>query len=628
MRIVQSLFMFFVISCSLVSGLFLSLSHNRCIDFSPLEQYNPGKPTILLDDAGNEWARFQLDRRKPIAYHDMPKHLIHAFLAIEDRSFFEHHGISYKGVLRSLWVNIYYGRIVQGASTITQQLVKLLFTDSSRTFSRKIKDQIYALLVEQQFTKEQILETYLNHVFFGCGIYGVEAAAQRFWGVTASALSLDQAATLAGIVKNPGRYCPLLFPLSSKNRRDVVLAKMSEVGFISMQQKEDAQSQEMTLYTLEDHTIAPHAKEYIRQCLEATVGKKRVYTGGLTVQTTINRAIQKQAEKEFVKKVSQLKKKIDPDVDGALITLHVRTGEVKALVGGYDFKTSKFNRALQAKRQLGSVFKSIVFAAAVEKGIRFNEVEVDEPIEVPMSKNNIWRPRNYDQKFHGEMTLAYALSRSNNIVPIKICMRIGIQTVIDCAQRCQLEGPFYPFPSLALGCVDTTVQEAAAMFNLFANNGTWVQPYCIRWIKDEWGNKLYKQRPKSVRSISSQVSGQVVKVLGIGLDRVRKLFPQQWPDTQAISKTGTTNDSRTCWFVGSTPEYTTAVYIGCDDNRSMGQNTYPLHTAFPIWIGLHRSIVYKQKHFIVDPLLKELTIDEKTGALKDAKQSGAITIYV
>ena len=615
---------------SFFTGAFLFVVHNRCIDFSALEQYDPGKPSILLDDQGHEWARFQLDRRKPIAYNNIPPHLIHAFLAIEDRAFFEHIGISYKGIIRSIIVNIYNGRVVQGASTITQQLVKLLFTDAQRTMARKLKDQIYALLVERQFTKEQILETYLNHVCFGCGIYGVEAAAQRFWGKSACDLTLEEAAALAGIVKNPGRYCPILFPLSCQSRRNLVLAKMKEARFITPEQMRSAQEQEIVLQEYEPCIVAPHLKETIRQFLEVRVGKKALYSGGLIIQTTLNREMQTIAEEQFEKQLKRLKKSIAPEVDGALISLGVRTGEIKALVGGYDFKTSKFNRAMQARRQLGSVFKAFVYAAAIEQGVRFNETEVDEFTEFVVGKN-LWRPRNHDRRFeNGEITLAYALSRSNNIVPIKLFLRIGASTVIECAQRCKLSGPFYPYPSLALGCVDTTLQEAAAAFNVFANNGTWVQPHCIRWVKDSWGNKLYKHEERAQRALSSYVTGQVTKVLGIGLERVRRLFPQKWLDTQGISKTGTTNDSRTCWFAGSTPDYTTLVYIGCDDNRSMGDGgVYPLRTAFPIWIGLHRNISYKSKQFAYDPALKELIIHEKTGELLSSlKQPGAIAIYV
>lgn len=634
MRIVQIFFMLFVTGCSFLVGAFLFVIHNRCIDFSALEQYDPGKPTILLDDAGNEWARFQLDRRKPIIYNDIPPHLIHAFLAIEDRAFFDHIGISCKGIVRSILVNMYHGRVVQGASTITQQLVKLLFTDARRTFSRKLKDQVYALLVERQFTKEQILETYLNHVCFGCGIYGVEAAAQRFWGVAARDLTIDQAATLAGVVKNPGRYCPILFPLSSQNRRDVVLTKMYEAGFITRDEMIEAQQQEMTLHQYDPCIIAPYAKEAIRQFLEVHVGKKALYSGGLIVQTTINRAIQEEAEAQFIKKVTQLKTTISPEVDGALITLHTRSGEIKAMIGGYDFRTSKFNRAVQARRQIGSVFKTVVFAAALEKGIGFHETEVDEPIALPTGKDKegnelFWKPNNYNLKFDGQMTLAYALSRSNNIVPIKVLLRIGAQSVVDCAKRCGISGPFYPTPSLALGCVDTTLQEAAAMFNVFPNNGTWVQPHIIRWVKDPWGNRLYKHEHQSKQAMSPYIAGQVARVLSIGLDRLKKIMPQKWPEAQAMSKTGTTNDSRTCWFVGATPEYTTAVYIGCDDNRPMGKNVYPLRTAFPIWVGLHRAIPYQQKQFTFDPSLTEIIIHGKTGErLVDPQQADALTIFV
>jgi len=634
MRIVQFIFVSVILCGSFLIGAFLCISHNKCIDFSAFEQYDPGKPSILLDDMGNEWARFQLDRRKPIDYDDIPPHLIQAFLAIEDRAFFEHIGISYKGIIRSLLVNAYSGRIVQGASTITQQLVKLLFTDARRTLSRKLKDQLYALLVERQFTKEQILQTYLNHVCFGCGIYGVEAAARRFWGISAKEVTLAQSAVLAGVVKNPGRYCPILFPLSSQERRDLVLTKMEQAGFITSEQRATSQQEDMGLHAYDPCVIAPHAKESIRQFLEAHVGKKALYTGGLIIQTTINRHMQEQAEQQFIKKITQLKESIAPEVDGALIALHVRTGEIKALVGGYDFRVSKFNRAVQARRQLGSVFKAIVYAAAIERGIQFNETEIDEPIELPMGKNKdgiekIWRPRNYNRTFAGQMTLAYALSRSNNIVPVKTFMRIGAQSVIDCAQRCQIAGPFFPFPSLALGCVDTTLQEAAAMFNVFANNGRWVQPYSIRWVKDVWGNKLYRHEPHSVQALSTHVVGQVTRVLSIGFERVKKMFPQKWPDTQAISKTGTTNDCRTCWFAGATPEYTTVVYIGCDDNRSMGKNVYPLRTAFPIWMGLHRTMEYTQKQFTFDPLLQELVIHEKTGQpMASSKEPEAISIYI
>ncbi len=205
--LLRIIFFLLVSLCAAVAGIGVFFAHNKCIDFSALAHYDPGTPSVLLDDEGIEWARFQLDRREPIAYAAMPNHLINAFIAAEDWSFFTHSGISWRGIFRSTLVNLYHGRIVQGASTITQQLVKLLFLDSKKTFTRKIKEQCSAFLVEQQFSKQQILETYLNHVYFGHGIYGVEAAAQRFWGIHAADVSLDQAAILAAIVRSPRTYC-------------------------------------------------------------------------------------------------------------------------------------------------------------------------------------------------------------------------------------------------------------------------------------------------------------------------------------------------------------------------------------------------------------------------------------
>ncbi len=226
MKILRILIFVFISMVCLIGGAAYYVLSNYTVDFSPLAHYNPGHPSILLDDQGNEWGRFQLDRREPIPLDAMPLHVRNAFIAAEDWDFFKHGGISYKGIIRSLLVNLRCGRKKQGASTITQQLVKLLFFDSAKTYKRKIKEQIYAVLVEKQFTKEQILETYLNHVYFGFGIYGVEAASQRFWGKHAAQLSIDESATLAAIIRSPGHYCPITLPDAAKKRRNIILQSM------------------------------------------------------------------------------------------------------------------------------------------------------------------------------------------------------------------------------------------------------------------------------------------------------------------------------------------------------------------------------------------------------------------
>jgi len=602
--------------------------HNRCINFSALEQYNPGRPSIVLDIHGKEWTRFQLDRREPIKISQMPVYLIQAFVTAEDRDFFSHNGLSFKGILRSTIVNLYHLRKVQGASTITQQLVRLLFFDAQKTWKRKIKEQIVALLVEQQFSKEQILETYLNHVYLGCGIYGVEAASQRFWAKHASEVTLDEAALLACLVRSPENYCPIYYPLTAEKRRNIVLNSMCACGFISQDECTSALEKPVSVRELEKIRWAPHLKESLRLFLEDLYGKESLYTGGFVIQTTLDSDIQREAEKQFRFYLNKMHKEIMPMIDGALLSIDVKTGEIRALIGGYDFKESKFNRAFQAKRQLGSTFKPIVYTAAVQKGIAFNDTEIDEPLEF-MQHNDLWKPRNVNRRFEGKMTLAYALSRSNNIVAIKTFLRVGADNVIELAKKFNIPGPFHSYPSLALGTVEATVNDAVGMYNVFANNGVYVEPHYVRWIKDRWGKKIWKAKPMRSIVLDPAINDKVAKVMRIGIERVHKiLYPKLWIDCEAISKTGTTNDGRTCWFIGSTPTLTTAIYIGCDDNRPMGDNVYPVGTALPIWKDLNRAFNFEPKAFSFDSSLKEIFIHEKTGQLIPKGRPGAVPIFV
>lgn len=616
-------------SGSFLLGAVFFIGQYKVIDFAALEHYNPGTPSIVLDDHGNEWARFALDRRDPVQLEQMPDHVIKAFLAAEDWKFFQHRGISFKGIARSLLVNLYHGRRVQGASTITQQLVRLLFFDAAKTIKRKIKEQIFAVLVERQFTKEQILQTYLNHVYFGCGIYGVQAACQRFWGKDVSQITIDEAAVLASIMRSPKHYCPLVYPLSCQKRRNVILNSMRKLNFITAEQCATAQAVEVTTQNAKKYDgCAPHLKETLRMFLEQQVGKQQLYNGGLVIQTTLNKKTQQAAEKSFTRTIGALKKSIMPQVDGALISIDPKTGGIKALVGGADFSVSKFNRALQARRQMGSIFKPLVYATALQQGATFADIDVDEPFELEQH-GSMWKPNNYTMTFDGPITLARALSRSNNIVTIKTLLNVGAKNVCRLAKKCHIQGPLYPYPALALGCVDATLQEAVGMFNVFANNGVYVEPHYITWIKDKWGTKIYKIEIASEKVLEPRISGQVAKVLTLGLQRVRKHYPPPWLRSEAISKTGTTNDSRTCWFVGSTPRLTTAVYVGPDDNRPMGKNIFPLRTAFPIWLDVYRATDKKRDTFSYDSSLQEIIVHEKTGKqLSHAQKSGAISILV
>jgi penicillin-binding protein 1A len=626
-RLFRISFIALIIFCSCSIGFFFFIIQNSWIDFSSLEHYSHGKPSILLDDEGKEWARFSFDKRQSVDITVVPDHLIHAFVAAEDHAFFNHPGISWKGIVRSLLINMYHGKVVQGASTITQQLVKLLFTDSRRTFTRKIKDQFLALLVEQQFTKEHILQMYLNHICFGCGIYGVEAASQRFWGKKAQDLSLDESALLAAIVKNPTRYCPLLYPLSAQKRRSVVLHSMMQLGFIARDEYEKYCKIPLELVKSEANYLAPHLKETVRIYLEEHVGKKKLYTGGLTIQTTINSIMQQHAEKIFHEQIALLRKGKMAHVDGGLITIDGKTGHIKALIGGFDFATSQFNRATQARRQIGSTFKPLVYTAALEGGMNFAQTEIDEPIEI--KSNQSWQPRNHIRKFEGTMTLARALARSNNIIPVKTLLAVGFDPVITLAKKFRISDTLQPYPSLALGCVDGTLKEVVGMFNVFAHNGVYSEPYFIKWVKDEWGTKIINYKPQKETIISSRICGQVAKVLSVGMNRARNRYKNSgWIECDAIGKTGTTNDSRTCWFVGATPDFTTASYIGYDNNSSLGNNVYPISTVFPIWKNLHKVLPITKKQFSFDPTLKEIVINGLTGLPCTLEDSEALTIFI
>ncbi|MBP9765295.1 PBP1A family penicillin-binding protein [Candidatus Babeliales bacterium] len=587
--------------------------HNHTIDFSSLQQDVAAKPSVLLDCHGKVWGQFQLDKREYVLLEDIPQHLIEAFLVTEDREFFKHPGISFRGILRSMIVNLVQGKRVQGASTITQQLVRLKFLTTHKTVSRKIKEQLYAILVEREWSKEQILEAYLNNVYFGYGIYGVQAAAKRFWGVDIQDVTIDQAATLASVMKSPRVYSPIHAPKSVLKRRNLILHMMHEQGIISQEQLDQARMQLLQIKEPELSVIAPHCKEMIRQMLETMVDKNLLYTGGLTIQTTLDSAIQQQAQNSFEQHIAHVRKKLQKSVDGGLITIDSSSGAIRALIGGYDFKESKFNRAVQAYRQMGSIFKIFVYAAALEQGLHFLDVEIDEPFEMIGQNGSVWRPNNYDKEFHGPMTRAYALSKSNNIVAIKTLLQTGIDHVIYMARRCHIVSAMPPYPSLALGCVDVNVQEVVGSFNVVANHGVYVEPHVIAWVKDQHGNKIYKHQSVSKRVMNSYIADQIARVLMFGMQRLQSWYGNEKIGVQMLGKTGTNNDSRTCWFCGATPELTTAIYVGCDFNDSLGKNIFASKTAFPIWFKMHQNIAKTKTNFYYDPQLKDYCINWKTG---------------
>ena len=364
----------------------------------------------------------------------------------------------------------------------------------------------------------------------------------------------------------------------------------------------------------------------MRLFLEETFGKKRLYTGGLLIQTTINTPMQKAAEKAFSQHLKNLTVHYSKDLEGALVCIEGSTGAIKALVGGRNFSTSQFNRALSAQRQMGSTFKPLIYAHALSKGKTFIDQEIDEEFTL-IQGNKEWSPGNVGKKFMGPITLAHALSRSNNIVTIKTFINSGPEQIVKLARTCDLN-PTHAYPSLALGCLEATPLQTTAFMNIFAQQGRYAKPYSIVWVKDEWGTKLYRSNIERKQVLLPFISSQVAKILTLRIEQARKRSPQLFFPCDALGKSGTTNDARTCWFVGATPRYTTGVYIGFDDNRSIGKWAYGSRTAVPLWREFNRLIEQPEKSFRYDSRLQEITIDSITGKPCSEKDAQAVTILV
>ncbi len=634
MQIFKVLLISALISGSFLTGILFYLFTHGTVDFSTLENYDPGTYSLVLDDEGKELTRFQLDRREPVALEELSPYLIEAFLAAEDQNFFTHHGISFKGILRSFFANFWKGKIVQGASTITQQLIKLLFLDNSRTFKRKLKELFLALIVEQQFSKQQILQTYLNHIYLGCGIYGTQAACQRFWNVSAGTLTIAQAATIAGIVQSPERFCPLINPEKTIQRRNSVLRRMLKQKRITLDEFTLSLQEPLALQEAQDSCCAPHIKEMLRQTLEPLVGKKELYSGGLTIQTTISSTLQKQSTTIFKDHLTINQKGTSVPLDGGFILIEGAVGKIKALVGGVDFATSQFNRVTQAHRQLGSIFKPLIYATALEHGARMDDICIDEPITIEFN-NTQWSPRNYNHTFVGPVTRAFAFYKSLNTVAVQTLYTAGIKNTIKAAAACGITQEIPPYPSLALGCIDVTLLQAITMFNCFAHQGMLIEPYYIEWVKDKQGKKIYKHSSRIIQALNWHSTSQVTAALCAGIAQLRKKFPANSPlhglnAVPFMGKTGTTNDARNCFYVGATPKYTAAAYIGNDENKPLGATTFASQTVFPLVVDvLTKTTHEKGTHFMYHPELKKCIIHEITGQpLKNLHDSHAIEILV
>jgi len=665
-----------------------------------LHEYQPSLVTRVYSADQQVIGQFFVERRILVPLDKIPRHLVNVVIAIEDARFFEHRGLDFVGIARAAVTNLLSGRIRQGASTITQQLARSLFLSPKRDFERKVKEALLAIEMEQMLGKEQILELYLNQIYFGHGAYGVQAAAQTYFGKSVGEVTLAEAAYLAGLPKGPSDYSPYYHPQAARRRQVTAIKRMVEEGFISSAEGDRAVEEKVVFKALTRDEPAPYFVENLRQRLMASYGETMVYKGGLQVYTTLSVPDQQAATAALREGLRQLDKrqgyrgplrqgaspeefsmtKISgatiaisvregeivegvvtkvgrdgvmvaargltgkiatedllwakrklrgpdpskhakdtgaktpgelfkvgdvievgvkklakdgvrltleqtPIVEGALLSMDPRTGAVRAMVGGYDFRRSEYNRATSARRQPGSAFKPIIYATAVSQGLSPGTPIVDSAVVYNENDPDmIWRPENYDQKFHGLVTLRDALAHSRNAATVRLLEKIGVQPVLDLAKELGINSPLASDLSLALGSSGVTLQELTAAYGALVDQGVRLEPYVIESVMDANGQVLEIHVPEP-REVLSQESAYLITNMMEDVIQQGTAQAAKGMGRPLAGKTGTTNDFTDAWFVGGAPNLVAGVWVGFDDIRTLGDREAGSRAALPVWMS-------------------------------------------
>ena len=706
-------------------------------DVRVLKSFEPSTVTLMYSDQDQLIAELYLEKRIVVPLNKIPTQLKQAALAVEDANFYRHMGIDLKAVFRAFLTNMKAGRVVEGGSTITQQLSKTLFLTRERSLARKIKEAILSIRMELIFTKDEILEMYLNQIYYGHGSYGVEAAARTYFGKSVQNLSLDEVAIIAGLPKSPNNYSPYRNPKRARSRRNHVIRRMAQEGFIKSNEAKQAMKKPFTLGEVTNMlNRAPYFVEYIRKQLMTMYGRNKVYKSGLKVYTTLNiekqilaqeatkknlliadkrygyrgplgtmdislpeivlqeslseinnftegihpktgtniKGLVKSVNKEYLtvltgqgEGIIELKDmdwarepniKVDgrwarihrvdknfypgdkilvkvlgiyesgslwslsleqePEVESALISLEPHTGHIKALIGGYDFSKSQFNRAIQAVRQPGSVFKPIVYATAISKGFSPASIIIDSPIIFKEKDHDFdkWKPVNFEKKFYGPTPLRKALAKSRNIITVKLLQKIGTRSVIQMAKNLGINSHLENNLSIGLGSSGVTLKELVSAYSAFANRGIRVEPQGIRYVENRNGKILYKNSQKITQPITSGTAQIVTSLLQSVVQegtakKVRSL------NRPTAGKTGTTNNYIDAWFMGFTPKLITGVWVGKDNVEPLGRNETGSRTAIPIWLDY-------MKGALINTPIQNFPVSSETVFAKINPQTGSL----
>lgn len=713
-------------------------------DLEGLDTYAPSSITRIYDMNGQLIGEYYSERRVYVPIERIPRHLIQAVLAVEDSRFYNHFGIDPVRIAGAVWANLAKGGLREGGSTITQQLARTLFLSREKTFTRKIKEALLSLKMERALTKDRILELYLNEIYLGNGAYGVQAAAQAYFGKDVEDLNLPESAYMAGLPKAPSRYTPYTDPQGAKRRQGVVLRRMVDEGDIDWSEYQAAYAADLTFKR--PHSAereAPYFLEEVRQHLASAYGSDAVYQGGLSVYTTLDATMQEAAEKAVkeglrsldkrqgwrgivghvdpleidrllstapkarirtelvsgaiyegivldvaadgvsvlveghqgriapkdmawarrrltgpdVNKDLEVQRQFDPvrylsrgdvihvgvksllpmaftleqipKVQAALVALDPQTGEVRAMVGGYDFGISQFNRALQARRQSGSAFKPVVYGAAFDKGFSPSSVVMDTPLVFHDPTNGrVWKPENYEMKFYGAIPLREALVHSRNVATIKLLQKVGIGPVHEFARRLGITSPLANDLSLGLGSSSLGVMELTRAYAVFASGGMRVEPYSIRRVTDRNGEVFEAAEPQVQRVIPEDTAYLVVNVLE---DVIRRGTGRSARVLRAHlgGKTGTTNNFTDAWFVGASPALAVGVWVGMDDHTSLGNKETGARAALPIWIDFMKTALTQvpDTPFNIPRGIVYARVDPKSGLLAGKGDKGVVEVF-
>ena len=617
-------------------GMFVNLSKM----LPKIETITMPEASIIYSSDGEMLARVFREDRTSVTLDNIPKHLRDATIAIEDSRFYQHSGVDMRGIARAIWQNIRGHRLAQGGSTITQQLARNVFLSQKKTMDRKAKEAVLAILIERKFPKDKILELYLNRIYYGSGAFGVEAASKVYFGKSVDQLDLSESAMLAGLPQKPSGYSPHEDLPDALIRRDIVLNRMAQLGYITNSERDKAKSETPYITRKSPGRTgykAPNFVDYVIKQLRSRYGDDFLYNGGLRIYTTLNWEMQKAAEKALrdgVRKHEKLRKVSE----GCFVCLEPGNGYVRAMVGSVD-PVSQFNRCTQGQgRQPGSAFKVFVYTAALQDdGMTPSDRIKDAPVSYPGANGKDWKPKNYDNKYHGWVTLKTAVAQSINIPAIKVAEKVGINNVIKYAQLMGIKSELEPYLSTAIGGVKGVHPlEIASAYCTFANDGVYVEPCSIIRIENNKHEVIDDSQPKGKRVITKETNAMMDEMLRAVVADSRGTGKNARQIHNARGKTGTTNDDRDAWFVGYVPnKLVAACWVGNDNNSPM-RKAFGGAVCAPIWSEFMGKAIPVYDHIVkvkqngnnsVEVINPDKSKDNKTvKKAKDRSQDSTIEV--